>query len=224
MSIQSNDNQHNDQEVAESGKNVLQFWSGGADSTYLLLQNLLCGHSVTTTYVQILNNRKKVDREIDARNLLADDISIFCDYFKCPKPIHLPDHEINIVGESFGDCPAPQQIIYAMFALLIGRGFDEIQIAVVNGDSMCGSPLNKDFVEVYRSNFHRRFPNVTYPIEEVSKETIYLTLQGYDKLLGTNFVKHITVCEKTDEPCGNEKECHPCQTQYEVFKRLKWIK
>lgn len=211
-------------EQRDSGVNVLQFWSGGADSTYLFLQNLLCGHNVTATYVNIRNNRTKCTREQNARKLLRKDIAKFCDYFHCQKPTYLPDHDILVKGESFVHCPAPQQIIFAMFALLIGRTYDTITFGVVNGDSMQGSTLNKDFLEAYTKHFLGKFPTITYPIENVSKEAIYLTLQGYDKTIGTNFLKHITVCESTDDPCGKVKQCLPCRTQQAVFKRLKWVK
>lgn len=214
----------NENKQRKSSLNVLQFWSGGADSTYLLLQNLLCGHKVTATYVNIRNNRTKCTREQNARKLLQKDIAKFCVYFHCQKPIYLPDHELLVKGESFGHCPAPQQIIFAMFALLIGRTYDTITLGVVNGDSMQGCTLNKDFLEAYKKHFHGMFSTITYPIENVSKEAIYLTLQGYDKTLGTAFLKHITVCESIDKPCGKVKKCLPCQTQHEVLKRLKWIK
>ena len=133
------------------------------------------------------------------------------------------DHSISIKGESFGRCPAPQQIIFGMFALLIGKGFDEIQMGVVLGDSMCGSSFNEKLVEVYTDEFNTRFPNITYPLENVSKEAIYLTLQGYDKVIGTNFINNLTCCESIKNPCGKTKECQPCQTQAEVFERLKWV-
>ena len=203
-------------------KSILQFFSGGADSLYLLLQNLRCNHKVTLTYVNITNNVKKPEREKQARNLLKEDIAKFCKYFNCIGPEFLKDHSIT-VNYALSRCPAPQQIIFAMTALLIGRSFDEIQMGVVLGDSMRGSNLNKDFVEAYRKNLSGYFPDILYPIEDVSKETIYLTLQGYDKLLGTQFLNHITVCEKVNKPCGKVKECMPCKTQQRVFKRLKWI-
>lgn len=208
-----------------SGKKVLQFWSGGADSTYLLLQNLLCGHKVILTYVNIKNNRTKSEREQNARQLLQKDIEKFRRYFYCQLPIYLPDHEILVKGSSFGRCPAKQPVIFAMFALLIGTGFDEIQLGTVQGDSMCGERFNQSIVKVFNSHFLTgNFPEITYPIENISKETIYLALQGYDKLLGTSFLNHITVCESVTKPCGEEKFCLPCQTQQEVFKRLKWVK
>lgn len=133
-------------------KRILQFWSGGADSTYLFLQNLRTGNEITLTYVNIINNRTKVDREKTARNLLKEDIRIFCEYFNCKKPIFIADHSINIFGNSFGKCKAPQQIIFAMFSLLIGKSYDEIHLGVVLGDSMNGSTLNEDFANVYREH------------------------------------------------------------------------
>lgn len=145
-------------EERTSGKNVLQFWSGGADSTYLFLQNLLCGHKVTASYVNIRNNRTKCTREQTAQKLLQKDIEKFCKYFHCQQPIYLPDHEILVKGETFGLCPAPQQIIFAMFSLLIGKAYDTITLGVVNGDSMQGSTLNKDFLEAYKKVFLRSIP------------------------------------------------------------------
>ncbi|MCL2675076.1 MAG: hypothetical protein FWE84_00560 [Firmicutes bacterium] len=133
------------------------------------------------------------------------------------------DHSISVKGESFGRCPAPQQIIFGMFALLTGSGFDEVHMGVVLGDSMYGSTFNEKLVEVCRNAFIPRFPKIFYPIQEVCKEAIYLTLQGYDELIGTNFIKNLTCCESVKTPCDKIKECQPCKTQLEVFKRLKWV-
>lgn len=205
------------------GKKVLQFWSGGADSTYLLLQNLLAGNQLYLTYVSIANNKNKVDREKTARKLLSDDIEIFRNYFKCEEPTFIDGNVVQYCGD-FQRCNAPQQVIFAMFSFLIGKGYDEIQMGVVVGDSMCGVPLNKRLVEAYREVMDEDFPDITYPLEEVSKETIYLALKGYDELLGTHFCEHITVCERIHEPCGKDKICMPCRTQQEVFRRLGWVK
>lgn len=208
---------------AHNGKSVLQFWSGGADSTYLVLQNLMAGNSLTLTYVDIVNNATKVERERRARELLKKDIEIFCAYFKCQKPDYMDEHSIN-VNYPLCRCHAPQQIIFGAFALLIGAYFDEVQMGVVVGDSMQGVSLNQDFVKIYHNHFSENFPPITYPLESVSKEAIYLTLRGYDDLLGTKFLRHITVCESVKKPCGKVKSCQPCQTQQKVFKRLKWVK
>ena len=204
-------------------KRVLQFWSGGADSTYLLLQNLMAGNDLTLTYVDILNNKTKVDRERDARELLKNDIKVFCEHFNCAYPKFMRDHIIRVFGSTFESCNAPQAVIFAMFSLLVGKGYDEIQMGIVVGDSMRGKTLNQEFAEVFKSQFDTYFPKISYPIEDVSKEAIYLTLKGYDDVLGTNFLGHITVCENLYEPCGDKKECTPCQTQQKVFENLKWV-
>ena len=74
---------------------------------------------MTATYVDIINNVQKSDRERHARELLKKDISKFCKYFDCEEPKYIPDHSISVKGETFGNCPAPQQIIFAMFSMLI---------------------------------------------------------------------------------------------------------
>lgn len=209
----------------KNSKKVLVFLSGGCDSLYLLLQDLLCGYSVVVTYVEIKNNRDKVKREQAALKLLQDDIKKFCTYFNCKTPLFLGTQSIRILGKSFGKCAAPQQVIFAMFSLLLGQGFDEVQMGVVQGDSMCDNNFNEDVARAYKENFYSEgFPHITYPIEQVSKEAEYLTLKGYDNLLGTHFIQNLTCCESVDEPCGKDKKCHPCQTQNAVFKRLKWVK
>lgn len=205
------------------GKHILQLWSGGADSTYLVLQNLLCHHKLFLTYLDIQNNGEKTARETAARNALKEDIKIFCDYFGLHEPTYLEDHHIKINHE-IQSSGAPQQIMFAMTALLIGGRYDEVQMAVVAGDSMYGSNFNQKIVEVYRAHFNEDFPDITYPIAEMSKETIYLALKGFDRLLGTNLIRHITVCECVDKPCGKVKKCLPCKTQARVFRRIKWIK
>ena len=203
---------------------VLQFWSGGADSTYLLLQNLMCKRNVTCVYVSIINNRKKCEREAAAREKLKEDIKIFCKHFNCPEPRYYPDSAIRVSGKSFNLCPMPQQIMFAMFSLLLGNDFGEIQMGVVLGDSIRGVHLNEAIVDAYKESTFHQFRPITYPIEDVSKEAIYLTLKGYDDTLGTDFIGHLTCCEQVDKPCGEKKKCHPCRTQAEVFRRLKWKK
>lgn len=204
-------------------KHILQFWSGGADSTYLLLQNLLCKNRLTLTYLDVQNNGKKTEREVIARDSLKEDIAKFCDHFHLTQPMYLEDHHIRINHE-VQSCGAPQQIMFLMTALLIGRKYDEIQLGIVFGDSMRGSNYYNKIVAIHRRFFCKDFPDITYPIENMSKETIYLALKGYDKLLGTNFIKNLTVCESIDKPCGKDKQCNPCQTQAAVFKRLRWTK
>lgn len=209
----------------KNSKKVLVFLSGGCDSLYLLLQDLLCGYTVVATYVEIKNNRNKVKREQTALKLLQNDIKKFCDYFKCKAPLFYGTQSIHILGQSFGRCAAPQQVIFAMFSILLGHGFDEVQMGIVQGDSMCENKFNNDVAHAYQQNFYSKgFPHITYPIEQVSKEAEYLTLKGYDELLGTHFIQHLVCCESIDKPCGKVKKCLPCKTQHEVFKRLKWIK
>jgi len=53
--------------IFPNGKDVFLFWSGGADSTYLLLQNLRCDYKLTVGYVDIENNKDKSIRETAAR-------------------------------------------------------------------------------------------------------------------------------------------------------------
>lgn len=224
MEFTFNNDNSVDLEDYENSKKVLLFLSGGADSLYLLLQDLLCNYTVVVTYVEIKNNRDKVKREQAAIKLLKEDIIKFCDYFKCKRPLFLGNQSIHILGNSFGQCAAKQQIIFAMFSLLLGHGYDEVQMGVVQGDSMCGSRFNEAVAQVYKDHFLTgRFPKITYSIEEVSKCAEYTLLKGYDDLLGTHFIEHITCCESVDKPCGEVKKCHPCKTQEAVFKRLKWV-
>ena len=49
--------------------NIFIPWSGGADSTYLiLLKTLQEGHTVYSGYFELQNNKEKVKRELTAIN------------------------------------------------------------------------------------------------------------------------------------------------------------
>ena len=207
-------------------KKVLQFWSGGADSTYLLLQNLLNGCEVTRVYIKIENNPEKTKRELQAQKLLEKDIVKFCKHFNIKPPEGVNE---NSIAFGYREYPrASQQIVFAAFSLLLGRGYDEIQTAVVKNDWNAKFTFYEDIIRSYKKvikNDDNSFPEITMPLKDVWKEHVYLALQGYDKLLKTNFLEHLTCCEYDDvceclldNPAG--QLCEPCQLQQEVFKRI----
>ncbi|MCM1322906.1 MAG: hypothetical protein NC218_01835 [Acetobacter sp.] len=203
-------------------KNILQFWSGGADSTYLLLQNLLAGNKVTATYIQIRNNANKTQREEEALQRLKDDVRWFCKHFGCAEPEYLNSSSIDIW---FNQTPyATQETVFTMFAILLGDGYDEVHRGIVVGDDGNGSVFPNKCIDLYCESYGVETPHIETPLQDISKETIYLTLKGYDEVCGTNFLQHITVCEADGSPCDEHTKqlCKPCRTQAEVFKRLGW--
>lgn len=213
-------------------KRILQFWSGGADSTYLLLQNLRCKYHIECAYIEIKNNQEKTKREKQAMELLKGDIEKFCDYFDLLKPKYLEPCSINI--EFAREMPvAPQQVTFATFSLLLGRDYDEVQLGIVLGDDSRGATLFEDMRNSYLNMVgdilsDEQFPHVVMPIADTSKEVIYLTLKGYDEAIGTDFINHLTCCEApTEEVCGKNDYsslCKPCKTRLQVYKNLGWYK
>lgn len=213
-------NKLNDNSKRERGKIVLQFWNGGANSTYLLLQNLLCGNSVVLNYVENLHNLAKRQREIDAQESLKKDIAIFCEYYDCLMPTYSDNSEIFALTDFYNQSLYTQQIIISLFSLIVGKEFDEVQIG--NSFGHCATDFHKELIELCNKYFGAS-SHVTFPLENASKDTIYLTLQSYDKLLGTKFIQHITVCDNLDEQCGRTLKCWSCIDQHMLFHRLKWI-
>lgn len=215
-------------------KNILQFWSGGADSTYLLLQNLLAGHSITCTYININNNENKTKREDNARAYLKADIKKFCNYFNIEVPTYADESSIYINSPA-QPVVGPQQVTFAMFGILLGQGFDEVQLGVVKGDDSQDLKFAEKLTKVYTQEFGEFLscpcPKITMPIKEISKEIVYITLHGYDQVIGTNFIQHITCCEADSEfECSCSKSdfpnslCKPCFTQYKILHKLGWLK
>lgn len=205
---------------------ILQFWSGGADSTYLLLQNLRCGYDVDCVYIMIADNPVKTQRELKAQELLKKDIDKFCQHFGAPHPTYLENSRIDIYFP--GHIQACQQITFAAFASMLGQcEYDEVHLGIVLGDSAHGTDLFQDFSNAVTKavNLDCPMPVIKKPIEDVSKEAIYLTLKGYDDALGTQFLKHITSCEHDGRVCNLKKGrlCEPCAARRRVFENLGWI-
>lgn len=203
--------------------NVLLFWSGGAKSTYLLLQDLIAGHSVTCTYVTVVNAGEVSAREKQACTLLREDIKKFCEHFQCEEPYYRPDHVLH-AQISLQGCKAPESTILTMFALLTGAGYDDIQLgnnAIYSFDNT--QRWNDLLTEVYRRKYDDNFPNITRPNIEVSLEQIYLTLKGYDDLLGTHFIEHVTSCSRIHGACDANDKCPSCEMREFTFERLGWI-
>lgn len=200
-------------------KKVLLFWSGGADSTYLLLQDLRAGYEVHVVYVSILNNKLKTKRELAAIKALKQDIKKFCNFFKIALPYYEENASINIPFVYMAP-NAAQEIIFISCAILLGQGFDEIHRGIVLGDSSRDCTLAKEWLDCYNNTVDTT-PNIVKPLVDVSKESIYLTLKGYDDSLNTNFINHITCCEnnEVDDNCGL---CIPCNTKIQVYKNLGW--
>ncbi|AIX13025.1 putative alpha hydrolase [Erwinia phage phiEa2809] len=61
--------------IEYNGINVNLLWSGGADSTFLLLALLVKGCAVRTFHVNLLNNKVKNEREKEARDIIFDAVS-----------------------------------------------------------------------------------------------------------------------------------------------------
>ena len=208
-------------------KNIIQFWSGGADSTYLLLQNLKAGHKVTVSYIDIDNNKDKTNREHLAIKKLKKDISIFCKHYNLEKPFYTkPSHVL--INHPFNKTYCyPQDIVFSMFCTFIEKDYDEIHFGKVLGDEHLDAKL-QFFNDVMKANVNFiqscgetnvSYPKIRFPIRDVSKLAIYSLLSTYDKILNTNFINNITVCENDNkgDRCGC---CEPCQKQKKILSEL----
>lgn len=225
-------NQHYGKSMTDKKRNscktVLQFWNGGANSTYLLLQNLLSGNELFLHYIDIPYQKAKRDREIAAQLSLKEDIKKFCEYFNCRLPQYAKNSKINVFSDLFDDyhLSQPLAIMSIALSLSIKEDFDEIHLgnSCENYATITQQKLIKAYGFAYRVD-----SDILFPLDNVSKETVYLTLKSYDELLGTKFLEHISVCDNEFNECDTSYYCDDCKKMFcceaciereKIFKNL----
>jgi 7-cyano-7-deazaguanine synthase in queuosine biosynthesis len=113
-------------------KNVLLLFTGGLDSTYLLLKNIKEGNDIDCLYCEILNNGDKTLVEKFCADRLISMIK--ADETDRKSYIRTLTNKVYFSG----NCPTNPQILINLFnSLMLSIGnndYDEVQIAYVQGD------------------------------------------------------------------------------------------
>lgn len=194
----------------------LVLWSGGLDSTAILLYFLKENIPFETLYISLENNEKKVKEELLARRKILKALQ---DYYG----VKITDRTINVPSVKFKKNLAVQPILWL---------FGMVQCTHENIKNICLGYVRKDDFWYIKHSFERayyhlncldidgrNFPSLYYPFEWYDRED--LVDKYYLDDIGSCIFPMIWVCENPDEkniPC---KKCSPCVRFKGVHKYFK---
>ena len=179
-------------------------WSGGFDSTYLLVSQLKAGEHIEAVYLTQDPRWQKQAREIEARQRIFHALP---HELQSRLTVHQPDpldadvwrrwHILNVELQAItGGC----SVQTAMLAAIADqRG--PVQAGIALGDGVANDPKQRELLREHQ---------VEMPLVDVSKTTMYQTAQceGWAHLLDLTWSCEAWNDEATAAPCG---KCLPCQ-------------
>ncbi len=187
-------------------KKILVSWTGGLDSTYLILKLLNEGHYVNTVYTEIVSNINQIAREKHAVNNI---IKYFNNYHN-----YLGHKEIK-------SCSWANNLCFQQFpSILKGlietyNDHDEVAIGyVMNDDIISFIPDITKVWNSYKNICHERFPKITFPIIKEHKKYIYLNTPN-------EYLQYVTWCERTDNKKTNCGKCPSCLRMNNIISSIK---
>lgn len=179
-------------------KRVLIPWSGGADSTYLILKNLKEGNHVTAFGVRLENNPNQSDREFKSRKIISD---FFYKNYPSNFDYKLFVGRIDVGGST--NLILSQPPIWVLFSHY-SQSFseiDEVQIGyVMNDDVISYLEDVRNLWKSYRPFIGTKHPNLEFPLTKTKKYEILDSLPD-------EIIRNISVCEYYGEENCN---CEPC--------------
>jgi hypothetical protein len=175
-------------------------WSGGLDSTFLVRKLLLDGHSVTTCYIDLMNNNDKTEMELAARESIKRNFVAFGDRFK----------DLGVIGrfrlEHTKDSAwISQPQIFILFLSFISNSYDSIAFGYVVND--CAISFLEDLKSLWVSySGFGHLSEIKFPLIKWEKKEMEMPKE---------FLDHVVWCENAKReathfgytPCG---ECAPC--------------
>jgi 7-cyano-7-deazaguanine synthase in queuosine biosynthesis len=184
-------------------KKVFVLWSGGVDSTALIIYLLGAGCRVTAGRITILNNEQQTRKEVAAIDKMAPIIRSFHPNFTYTGSVS----DICINGS--GNNVLLQQVPMFLTVIYQLRDYDEFAMGyVMNDDAVSFVP---DIINIYNSYkpLVQNLPTITFPLLKERKTDIYYALPESLKPL-------VVWCDSTcidDAPCGH---CHSCERMINI--------
>lgn len=181
-------------------------WSGGVDSTYLLMMLASEGHEVHAGYIELANNTSKTARELAAIDAIIE-IGFLRDLRVSYEGV-LAKHEILRLGAWEGRYSQP--LIWLMGMLYASPDdADGIALGFVQNDDAISylDEISAAYVAMAALYRGHSIPKLSFPLKKVSKQQAFVALPEKIRNL-------VTWCENHMEPdrCG---ECVSC-------KRMKY--
>lgn len=192
----------------------LVLWSGGLDSTAILLYYLKEKEPFETAYITLENNKAKAKQEKKARKKILKALEHHYG-------VKITDREIKISSVSFRHDPVMAQPLVWMFGLLqlIHSKVDGVAMGYVKED--CFWHIKHNFtrawwhLRVIMDNNFDCLPNIVYPFEWYTKKD--LIDQFYSNDIGKYVFDMIWVCEDVTDDKKQCGKCEPCKR----FKKVK---
>lgn len=199
-------------------KKVLIVWSGGMDSTALLLKAIKEKIPFETVYFNITCNSGKAENEIKAREKLS---ALINDQYH----VNWSDKIVNIRPERSSALTYPQPFLWitSLVSSVHLSEYKEIWLGYVSGDGI--TALKTEFINAYtnlakigqcNSMFEQGVPEIKIPFIMHEKRE----LMSY--FTDNSLIKHVFFCENQEEVTCLEKnshrKCNPCQKFEDTFK------
>lgn len=220
-------------------KNILILWTGGLDSTYLLIRNLQKDNKIYTGFVNIGNNEEPMSAEKEARGKLRVDIQKIHNEAKYKGSWVHPntDYELNYITQySFQDYPYGQLPLFINSIVSCMDSFDEIQMAFVYNDYNNVKGFTKRVRDIY--NGYKRLmldttiePTMTeyaiwhpaklkFPLTKTTKVDEILYIYDLDQKYGTHILENTVHCER----CTTDKcDCNSCKNYNNAYEEAMKI-
>lgn len=179
-------------------------WSGGIDSTFMILRLLELGHSVEAGYVEIQNNQVKTRSEQSAIALLQPLIK---DKYPSQFKFHGTIYSARNYSRARG--LLLRQLPYFIHALMVAPPTDFRALGYVGGDSAIKRLA--DIRKLYNSYrpLHFNLAPLCFPIKQYKKEQIAEHLKEYyPSILQACWWCERQAYSQTNRNCG---ECTPCK-------------
>jgi hypothetical protein len=191
-------------------KKVFVLWSGGVDSTALIIHLLNAGYQVTAGRITIQNNEQQTRKEVAAINKMIPIITSFYPRFTSFYPRFTYTGSVSdiCINGSVNNVLL-QQVPMFLTVIYQLREYDEFAMGyVMNDDAVSFVP---DIINIYNSYkpLVQHLPTITFPLLKEKKTDIYYILPESLKPL-------VVWCESTcidDAPCGH---CHSCERMINI--------
>lgn len=173
------------QKLHYNGEDVTLFWSGGVDSTFMLLWLLAKGYKVHTIYCAVENNRFKVKREQWAREnirgWLYQNMNSLCDKWVYKST---PLSTIDARTGGFRSCLA-QAPLWLLNTQFTGVPHDYVMAYVNGDDALNWIPAFNKIIEGYNMLNDSGTPDIQmhYPMTTMKKNWFFDSMKPIHKFL-----------------------------------------
>lgn len=210
----------------------LVFWTGGLDSTYLILKHIFMGHSIDVGYVYLENNEVGMSTESEARRKIMKDLKKIMKNFPNAKIENVESLAHVEVEKNYGFSYLMMPTIFQTSVYSL-ENYKEIQIAYVHDDYSGVSvvehltrafnefkAITKEADDLYECK--NEYAELTFPLMGTTKQEEILTIEALDRRFGTHILENLVHCEHITTfgvSCG---ECDACKNYKEQLETLNY--